>query len=98
VACPIIRRFTYQIADLLCFGFALRRPSSRRKVGNIRENPIPAEGVAARYEEKETTLWKSREAGRPNYSPRDSEHAKDPPPETHPRRTQRWRERDHKEA
>lgn len=57
-------------------------------VRDIRENPTPTEGVAARYENKETALWKSRETGRANCSPRDAEQAKDPPPQTQPRQSQ----------
>lgn len=85
-------------AVLLCFGFALRLPGCRRNVGHIRENPIPAEGVAARYEDKETALWKSRQAGRTSCSPRDSKQGKDPPPELHLRQSQSRQEQDHKEA
>jgi hypothetical protein len=50
----------------------------------IRENPTPAEGVAAWYENKEIALRKSRKTGRANSSPCDSQKTNDPPPETQP--------------
>jgi len=68
---------------------ALRRLYRRRNVGAIRENWTPAEGVAARYEDKETALCKGREAGGANYSPRGSGQAKSPSPEIQPRQGQR---------
>ena len=69
--------------------YTLRHLGCRRKVKNIRENPTPTEGVVARYENKETTLWKSRDTGSPNSSSRYSEQAKDPPPQTQPHQGQR---------
>jgi hypothetical protein len=69
--------------------YTLRRLGSRRKVKNIRENPTPTEGVVARYENKETTLWKSRDTGSPNSSSRNSEQAKDPPPQAQHHQGQR---------
>ena len=69
--------------------YTLRRLDRRRKVKNIRENPTPTEGVVARYENKETTLWKSRDTGSPKCSSRYSEQAKGPPPQTQPHQGQR---------
>jgi hypothetical protein len=69
--------------------YTLRHLGSRRKVKNIRENPTPTGGVVASYENKETTLWESRDTGSPNSSSRYSEQAKDPPPQTQPYQGQR---------
>jgi hypothetical protein len=69
--------------------YTLRRLDRRRKVKNIRENPTPTEGVVARYENKETTLWKSRDTGSPKCSSRYSEQAKGPLPQTQPHQGQR---------
>ena len=69
--------------------YTLRHLGSRRKVKNIRENPTPTGGVVASYENKETTLWESRDTGSPNSSSRYSEQAKDPSPQTQPYQGQR---------
>jgi hypothetical protein len=46
---------------------------------------MPANGVAAWYENKETALGKSRETGRASCSPRAAQQAKAPPAEGQPR-------------
>ena len=78
--------------------FPLHRLGCRRIVRGIRENPTPAEGVAARYENKETALWNSRKAGCANGSARDSEKTKDPPSESRPGQAKARQAQDHKDA
>ena len=56
-------------------------PGWHRRLKAVRENPRPAEGVAAWYEKKETALGKKREAGHARRSPRDSENIQDWSPE-----------------
>jgi hypothetical protein len=90
-----VRSRTQPFPCAFCSGFALRLPGCRRRVGSIRENPTPAEGVAAWYEDKETALGKSRETGWANCWSRDSEQAKDPPPESKPRHWESPQEQDY---
>ena len=47
----------------------------------VRKNPTPAKGVAAAYEEKETALCKSREAGSASCSSRGPQETQNHPPE-----------------
>jgi hypothetical protein len=63
----------------------LHRKRCDRSLWGVRTNPTPAEGVAAWYEDKETALSKSREAGGASRCPRDPKEAKDPPPQSKPR-------------
>ncbi len=46
-----------------------------RSLEDVRENPIPAEGVAAWYENKETALGEKREAGHAGCPPRDAKNS-----------------------
>jgi len=49
---------------------------------DIRENPTPAEWVAAWHENEETALCKSRKAGHATGSPGDPQQANGSAPET----------------
>ena len=67
-------------------------------MGGIKENPRPASGVAAWYENEETALCNSREGGWAACSPGDPRKSKGSPPQTRLGQRQSAQEQDHQEA